>query len=434
MIWSRYNYLFKSEKYGYLLYNSLSNAFLHIPDKSIGFIKEIQNNPNLINEYDEKEYFQENKIIVENDDDEIAVLKVCESINRYTSNSLGLTIAPTLGCNFRCSYCFELNKQGSRMSTEIQQAIVKYVKKRDFITDLSVTWYGGEPLLCMDIIEHLTKEFLSLGKRYNADIVTNGYLLSIDVFRQLQKLKVYTIQITLDGLAETHNKRRPHANTNNSFEQIINNLDTIIPIKENTDISIRVNIDKKNKNEFPELYFFLQKRYKNSVFVYPAFVENLNGTCKTSDCMQDVDTMTQYLIELYNNYGIYDQKFFPKLTYSSCMVRDLRSYVVDPLGKMYKCWNDIGIKGKEVADITEDKIINQNLLARYLKGADKMDSSECAVCHLYPVCSGGCPYHRLLYVYNKKQVDFCHIGKHYLEKLLEIHYDWKMKQQNSYKK
>lgn len=245
MIWSRYNYLFKSEKYGYLLYNSLSNAFLHIPDKSIGFIKEIQNNPNLINEYDEKEYFQENKIIVENDDDEIAVLKVCESINRYTSNSLGLTIAPTLGCNFRCSYCFELNKQGSRMSTEIQQAIVKYVKKRDFITDLSVTWYGGEPLLCMDIIEHLTKEFLSLGKRYNADIVTNGYLLSIDVFRQLQKLKVYTIQITLDGLAETHNKRRPHANTNNSFEQIINNLDTIIPIKENTDISIRVNIDKK---------------------------------------------------------------------------------------------------------------------------------------------------------------------------------------------
>lgn len=51
MIWSRYNFLFKSEKYGYLLYNSLSNVFLQIPDKSIEEIKEIKDDPDVVVEY-----------------------------------------------------------------------------------------------------------------------------------------------------------------------------------------------------------------------------------------------------------------------------------------------------------------------------------------------------------------------------------------------
>ncbi len=177
----------------------------------------------------------------------------------------------------------------------------------------------------------------------------------------------------------------------------------------------------------------LHQRFGDTVFVYPAFVENLNGNCKTGECIQDIDSMSNYLVKLYKEYGIYNERFFPRLTYSSCMVRDVRAYVVDPLGKMYKCWNDIGINGREVADIVEDKIINQNLLARYLKGADKMDSKECANCGLYPVCSGGCPYHRLLHVYNNRPADYCHIGKNNLLELLEMHYDYKMKQERNNK-
>lgn len=431
MIWSRYNYLFKSEKYGYLLYNSLSNAFLQIPEESIEMIENIKNNPEVANEYTEIEFLKKNKILVENDMDELAVLKTSESINRYTSNSLGLTIAPTLGCNFRCSYCFEPNKQGTRMNTDVQKAIVDYIKKRDFIKNINVTWYGGEPLLCMDIIENMTNELLKLPINYFADIVTNGYLLSKETFQKLQELKVSSIQITLDGLPATHNTRRPHATEKDSFERILSNLDAIIPIKDKTNISIRVNIDNANKDEFPELYNMLQKRFGDAVFVYPAFVENLNGTCKTTDCIQDVDLMSNYLIDLYKKHGIYNPKFFPRLTYFSCMVRDLHSYVVDPLGKMYKCWNDIGIHEKEVVNILEDKIVNQNLLARYLKGADKMDSEECNNCKLYPVCSGGCPFHRLLHIYENRPADYCHIGKNCLQELLEIHYEHKQKQKQN---
>lgn len=43
---------------------------------------------------------------------------------------------------------------------------------------------------------------------YSASIVTNGYLLTEKVAKQLKKLNIENVQITLDGPAYIHNKRR----------------------------------------------------------------------------------------------------------------------------------------------------------------------------------------------------------------------------------
>lgn len=71
------------------------------------------------------------------------------------------------------------------------------------------------------------------------------------------KLFIKTIQITLDGLEETHNKRRPHIKEKGSFKKIINNLDKLIKLQPDIVVHLRVNVDNENKDEFPQLLKFL---------------------------------------------------------------------------------------------------------------------------------------------------------------------------------
>ena len=54
---------------------------------------------------------------------------------------------------------------------------------------LSVTWFGGEPLLAPDVIKALSEKLMALAKEqgadYSAGIVSNGYLLTPEAVEML---------------------------------------------------------------------------------------------------------------------------------------------------------------------------------------------------------------------------------------------------------
>lgn len=115
---------------------------------------------------------------------------------RYNRSHLSLVIAATSNCNFRCVYCYEGSVlRASTMSEAIQEAIVKFVESEaPHLETFTVTWYGGEPLLALDIIENLSIKFVDICKKnaiaYDATIVTNGYLLNCTVIEKLNTLHV----------------------------------------------------------------------------------------------------------------------------------------------------------------------------------------------------------------------------------------------------
>ena len=49
----------------------------------------------------------EGGFIINDDVDELKLLKLNLLQSRYRTGNLGLTIATTLACNFRCVYCYE---------------------------------------------------------------------------------------------------------------------------------------------------------------------------------------------------------------------------------------------------------------------------------------------------------------------------------------
>ena len=165
--------------------------------------------------------------VVEESFDELAFIAEQYQRERQHSQFL-LTILPTFGCNLGCDYCFVGKKRGG-MDRAKQDQIIAFVTERfarQKFPSMAVDWFGGEPLLALGTIEYLSDAFLDLCKRYDtsysAQVITNGTMISDRAVEVMQKAGIDRLQITLDGLREIHDQRRPSKlRVISSFEQTI---------------------------------------------------------------------------------------------------------------------------------------------------------------------------------------------------------------------
>lgn len=95
-----------------------------------------------------------------------------------------------------------------------------------------------------------------------------------------------------------------------------------------------------------------------------------------------------------------------------------------PEGELYKCWNDIGIKGKTIGTV-KNVSLSHELLLKYLLENDPLSDANCERCFCFPICEGGCPYKR---IYQKdSQESFCKAKREGIVENLKRHIDYKIK-------
>jgi len=100
---------------------------------------------------------------------------------------------------------------------------MRRTKDRDSIT---ISFYGGEPLLNVNLIKHCVSyiETRYYGKRINFSMTTNGTLLDNDSIAFFANKKFH-LRISLDGPKEIHDTRRRFASNNEgSFSVIMDNI------------------------------------------------------------------------------------------------------------------------------------------------------------------------------------------------------------------
>lgn len=391
-MWLKYNYFFERDGIC-LFYNSLTNSFVRLSEQMYRFLSgfkageevKIENKPL-------EENLKRMKAIVDDDRLEIRKIRYANTARRFQSGGLYLTLNPTLGCNFACPYCFEEGKKAVRMDDETEDRIIELIKKSE-PKRIGVTWFGGEPLLEIKRILSLTNRILDTGIAYSANMISNGYLLTEEVARQLEKLKIKSIQITLDGTKELHDSRRYLKNGMGTFDRIYNNIEKCAELAPNVAIGIRVNIDKTNFTAFMGVYNLIGRRWKN-VRVYPAFVSDINAR-EQVPCMLNVDERFAYMKNLSREYGLDYNKFYPDASRLECSVRSRNTLVIGPEGELYKCWNDVG-KPEMVYGTLKEGVTNERVLYDYLAGADPFEDEVCKECIMLPICPGGCPHARLV--------------------------------------
>ena len=383
----------------FIIYNTYSSALAILNNE----LKKIYDNIEKVNNKSENEQFLfENGFIVDENINEYKKLCSDERLNRYNSKILNLTIAPTLSCNMNCIYCYEDNLN-IKMNNEVINAILIFIDekiKKDNIEKINILWYGGEPLLQVDTIKFLSEKIIELTNKYSIDysssIVTNGVLINENFRDFFRECKIKNIQITLDGLSNIHNKRRPLKNGLDSFEIIIKNIEYI---SKYINVIIRVNIDKENYKEISKLLdFFINKNLieKIKFYFYPVVKKNTSA-CKVSsnNCLSTNEFKKiekELLYKLYNTNNINSiHNLYPRRSPNFCTAICNNSFVIDPEGYLYTCWDYIGIKEKSIGTIFNKLNINNE----YSKWLLLDTPIECSECKLVPLCKGGCPASRI---------------------------------------
>jgi uncharacterized protein len=432
MKFSNYNFLFKSEKYGYLLYNSLSNGFAELDQETYLKFEKFKNSPEIITKSctrKEINQLSNAKILVENDNDEYLKIKLQRHLKRFDKKHMTLTIAPTLHCNFTCNYCFEESRPNIYMTDKIEKSLIDFITRHQDVERLTITWFGGEPLLSFNKISSITDKINSLGINYNSTIITNGYLMSPEIISQFLNLRIDKIHVTIDGPEKVHNKRRPHINNKGSFQTIFQNLVSLKPyLSENKiNLTVRVNIDHSNKQHYNDIYTKLRNEFGYSnVSIYPGIVKKTFGSCKSvDDILMNNQEQANFNIDQYQKHNINSADFFPVRVVGECMARQIYGYLVDARGDIYKCWTDVGNKKEAIGNILDDTLVNTTKLTQYLTGADAFDKPKCQKCFFLPVCGGGCPHIALKNLYESNSTNLCLIAKNNLEQFLEIYYEIK---------
>lgn len=309
----------------------------------------------------------------------------------------------------RFNFLYESDKYGFLLYNTRTNALLSLTEKL-YLSLREISQGGAFNKLSNEVVNSLKKAKVIVG------------LLDDDNF-VVQKKFVKSIQITIDGLPISHNKSRIHKSGNPTFDVIIKNILRVFSIIPDCHVIIRVNIHKDNKDDYPALYKYLTELFGgNNYSINMSYANDHGNGCKVA-CFTEKEKLL-YIADLMRQHGFNKIDIYPCLQLGGCVATCANSFVVGPLGELYKCWVDVGVADKKVGSIFENKM-NLSLISEYAVGTDMFSDENCLQCSLLPICDGGCNLRRFEAKQKNEEFSLCPIDKDKIPLLLDLYYEQK---------
>lgn len=389
LVASRYNYAM-STRHGYLVHNTKSGAMVLLDENEYSILTGPSPTASCL-----KDELVEGGFLVSRSSDEVTGLREDFLAWRRDSSGLLLTIAPTLACNFRCSYCFQkATDLGRSMNQAVERSLIEFAQQMmRGRRHLRVVWYGGEPLLKLDTIVRLSEKLTSIAidnlASYHAALVTNGWLLVPQTAALVAKLGVRQVQITLDGPPDVHDQRRVLARGGGTFDRILDNILAAANLGA-FQLAIRVNLDLENVGSFSALLHMLESKgltQNPHVRVYPAPVLPAPGCGMAEGCLSADEWLSSFgaIDEIFTPIAESQNPLPPRKMGPCLAIRD-SSFVVGPTGRLYKCWEALGDPKAAVGNVLTFSQASEPRCVEWHPFKE-----PCLSCPLLSICMGGCP-------------------------------------------
>lgn len=402
---SHYNHIIPLGDGRELTFNALSRSLEVLDASEAAFLRELSQGEERDSEDPRIERFSKARYVLRNEVDERSVVRVMYAAQRFPNSRLTLTIMPTAVCNFACDYCFQgAEKPAEWMSKEVQAELLAFIERRaPELRHVGIAWYGGEPLLAMDVIRDFSRAAAELTRRHGiafySQVVTNGYRLSRAIADELHGLGVREIQVTLDGPCEIHDQKRPLLGGQGTYQRIVENLAEAVG-QTGIRYSVRINVDRRNAPFINGLLDDLAARglsHRPNLSIYTAPVETATEGCHSvsSEVMQKVDysKVEVGMMQRARRLKIIASAE-PPLFASQCGAIRPMAFVVCPNGDLHKCWNTVNEPHRKVGTIfDEERLAEPDPTHDLWMSWTPLQDPICRECTTLPLCGGYCAYH-----------------------------------------
>lgn len=419
----------------YIGYNPVSNGFYVFNDQQYSQVKEI-----LANAGDSgctisntlKDTLEKGRFLVDEDMDELKILKLRNNISRFNADGIALVIAPTLFCPLECRYCYVDRDKTTMDRPTIEVLKTFFLKKIERSHNAVICWTGGEPLLALETVEELNSFFLheanKRNKAFQCSMVTSGYLLTSDIIDRLKKCGILKLQVTLDGCREYHDQLRYTPGGGKTYDRIMANL--VLAVNSGLKITLRSNINKDNYEGIFKLIDHLDDVFKDksNLIFSPCMVTEVKEVKNFCPCNVYSNQEFSHLEPEILFYAL--QKGFKLRTESLtthrtfCGANTLALHVIDPRANILKCWCNLGRADKnKVGYINKDGEVvytDYQALAGWMDW-NPFEIEDCLKCNVLPICMGGCMYHNLMGETNAIDMGCSH-RRHNIEEILKLFY------------
>ena len=351
----------------------------------------------------------EYSILVNNDINELERIIKENKTNINNSEHFYIAILPTSSCQMGCDYCGQTHSN-EKISNNIINKILDFIDiklSEKKYSNLTVGWFGGEPLIQIKMISEASIDLIKLANKYNitytAHMASNGLLLNSRNLEILSTCKIISIDVTLDGTKELHDVSRKLKNGKTSFDKIIKNLENFTQSNLDINISIRTNVHKENFNDIFNLYNLLkEKKILNKCRYYITQVHAWGNDAHNISLSPNefAELETKLLLTMIKDG--FNSKLIPDRNFEVCMVVNKNTYIFDHIGNAFSC-SELPLveKNYDLEKVKEFNINDHNILdvktkqRLFYNWNDKILNSEskspCSKCVLLPICGGGCP-------------------------------------------
>lgn len=315
------------------------------------------------------------------------------SVNRPVLTAM---ILPTLRCNFNCPYCFEF-KHDIDLSEQVISGIKSWVISRlDGKRHFHITWFGGEPLLALSTILHLSEfgqsESMKRAIKFSSSIVTNGYLLNPETVASLQKLNINNFHITLDGDIESHNSTRYLTNGSPTFDRLVENIEMYCEVsRSHLPLSIRINVTDENLLGIRNLLSRFSENVKKSSRIYFRWVW-ANEASGYKTFVTKKKRPFESLAILYKQAADMGYKIdnpIDETQFNYCEVDFAHHFTIDPRGYVYLCSHKFD-PNEAIGHVLDKPDIESERSYKTWIEANPFEDSACMKCKCLPICKGGC--------------------------------------------
>ncbi|MEG6617257.1 thioether cross-link-forming SCIFF peptide maturase [Peptococcaceae bacterium 1198_IL3148] len=310
-------------------------------------------------------------------------------------------------CNLRCRYCFAgqgpFGGDRSLMSVETGIAALDFLFQQSVgRKHVEVDFFGGEPLMNFGVVKQLVEygrnKAKELGKEVKFTLTTNAVLLDETVQQYLVDNHI-SVVLSLDGRDCVHDKMRPTAGNNGSYQRVLKNIKAMVEKNPPGGYYVRGTFTRHNLDFSQDVLHMIEQGFVD-ISVEPVVASPEDDYAFRPEDLpiikEEYANLTRHILSMkQQNKPVNFFHFNIDLDGGPCLAKRLSGcgagheyMAVTPDGYLYPCHQFVGRPEYKIGHVT-DKQLNKEI-SKMFRNAHIYNKQSCSECWAKYHCSGGC--------------------------------------------